>query len=273
MTNSMPSFGSLDVDPAQPIDTVAPPVVVPATAPPSDSESIEQRLAELEQLAYELDEEAESEASDPQVAELPTDFRLSIVVPVFNEETTILRIVGRLLRLSFPVEIIVVDDGSTDGTRDKLRQLEGLPGIRVILKPANEGKGAALRTGFQHVRGTVVLVQDADLEYDPRDIPRLLEPLINGTADVVYGSRFLEKRWHGSSTVHRAGNQFLTAASNAMTGLSLTDMETCYKAFHARFLADLTIRQNRFGFEPEVTAKLARRGLRFHEIPRSVPCA
>ena len=130
---------------------------------------------------------------------MPADFCLSIVVPVYNEQATIRAILAKLLQLDLPTEIIVVDDGSTDGTRDELQRLAGLPNVRIILKPANEGKGAALRTGFQHVTGTMVLVQDADLEYDPRDIPRLLQPLLTGDADVVYGSRFLEQRWSGSS--------------------------------------------------------------------------
>jgi glycosyltransferase involved in cell wall biosynthesis len=231
------------------------------------TDSIEARLAELEQLAAEL-EALDDEALLPPVRlDVPADFRLSIVVPVYNECATIRAILAKLLRLELPTEIIVVDDGSTDGTREQLQQFEGLPNLRIILKSANAGKGAALRTGFDQVTGSMVLVQDADLEYDPRDIPRLLQPILAGNVDVVYGSRFLERHWTGSSIMHRLGNRLLTAASNWTTGLRLTDMETCYKVFRADVLSQLTVRQDRFGFEPEVTAKLARRGLTFCEVP------
>jgi glycosyltransferase involved in cell wall biosynthesis len=229
-------------------------------------ESIEQRLADLERMAAEL-EAAERGDEPPIQLSIPDDFRLSVVVPVYNERSTVRSIVAKLMQLQLPTEVILVDDGSTDGTRNELQRLEGLPNVQIVLKPSNQGKGAALRSGFQHVTGTVVLVQDADLEYDPRDIPRLLEPLLTGQADVVYGSRFLERRWSGSSSLHRLGNYLLTAASNLTTGLQLTDMETCYKVFSADVLNELTVKQNRFGFEPEVTAKLARRGLKFSEVP------
>jgi glycosyltransferase involved in cell wall biosynthesis len=245
------------------------PVIVPSATPRSEQpeDSIEARLAALDQLAAEL--EALDHEDDWPAAELrlPDDFCLSIVVPVYNEHATIRAIIAKLLRLDLPTEIIVVDDGSTDGTREVLQELQGLPRLRIVLKPLNEGKGAALRSGFALVTGHLVLVQDADLEYDPRDIPRLIAPLVNGDVDVVYGSRFLERRWRGSSAVHRLGNRLLTIASNLTTGLRLTDMETCYKLFRSEVLADLSVQQDRFGFEPEVTAKLARRGLRFREVP------
>lgn len=199
---------------------------------------------------------------------LPAGFLLSIVVPVYNEQKTIRAVIGRLLALAnVPKEIVIVDDGSTDGTREELAKLQGIPGLQIILKPVNEGKGAALRTGFEHTRGQIVMVQDADLEYDPRDIPQLLLPILRHQADVVYGSRFLQRRGSGSSGIHRFGNRMLTWASNITTGLRLTDMETCYKVFHADVLKRLTIRQNRFGFEPEVTAKVARHGWRVAELP------
>jgi glycosyltransferase involved in cell wall biosynthesis len=255
------------------------PLVVSAApgAPPVQAsqavatDQIEARLAELERLAMELDE-LESPDSDwreanPACVALPAGFRLSIVVPVYNEQGTIRAIVAKLLSLPLPKEIIIVDDGSTDGTRHELDRLRGLPELQIICKDVNQGKGAALRTGFQQATGSIVLIQDADLEYEPRDIPRLLEPILNGTADVVYGSRFLERQWLGSSSVHRFGNRLLTAASNLMTGLRLTDMETCYKVVRSEALKSLALRQNRFGFEPEITAKLARRGLRFCELP------
>jgi glycosyltransferase involved in cell wall biosynthesis len=151
-------------------------------------------------------------------------------------------------------------------TRDVLRQLESLPQLRIIYKEQNGGKGAALRTGFEHATGTVVVVQDADLEYDPRDILPLLAPIVKNEADVVYGSRYLERRSQNSSLIHRFGNRILTSASNVLTGLRLTDMETCYKVFRRDVLEDLEIVQNRFGFEPEVTAKLARSGYRVTEM-------
>ncbi|MCA9147872.1 MAG: glycosyltransferase family 2 protein [Planctomycetales bacterium] len=236
----------------------------------STDEAIQLRLHELEQLATELEQLEEDDAADEFAAaplNLPSDFLLSIVVPVYNERTTIRAIIAKLLALPLPKEIILVDDGSTDGTRDELAALAGLPGLRIQLHDQNRGKGAALRTGFAHVSGTIALVQDADLEYDPRDIPGLLVPILNDEADVVYGSRFLEQRHTGSSSFHQFGNRLLTVASNITTGLKLTDMETCYKVVRASALRDLEIRQNRFGFEPEVTAKLARRGLRFQELP------
>ena len=197
----------------------------------------------------------------------PADFRLSIVKPVYNEEVTVRQVVARLQALNVPKETIVVDDGSTDGTRRILHDLADLPNIRVVLKPQNEGKGAAVRTGFEHASGDIVLVQDADLEYDPRDIPQLLQPILSGRSEVVYGSRFLEDRRNGSSAIHRFGNRMLTRLSNLTTGLRLTDMETCYKAFRKDVLNGLAIRQDRFGFEPEVTAKLARRGFSVVELP------
>jgi glycosyltransferase involved in cell wall biosynthesis len=271
-----PSPSSSDVPPLEapaPVVVPLPPVAVTPPARPAstsalgDSDLLEARLTELEQLAADLHALDGGLDETPVRLNVPADFRLSIVVPVYNEKATIRAILAKLMQLDLPTEIIVVDDGSTDGTRDELQRLIGLPGLQVVLKPSNEGKGAALRTGFQHVTGSTVLVQDADLEYDPRDIPRLLEPLLAGQADVVYGSRFLEQRWSGSSRIHRLGNRLLTIASNLTTGLRLTDMETCYKVFRAEVLNRLTVRQDRFGFEPEVTAKLARRGLRFCEVP------
>ena len=225
------------------------------------------KLDELQSLAAELDRMADSTTTFVTL-DVPADFLLSIVVPVFNERNTIRQVLGRLLSLDgVPKEIVVVDDGSTDGTVDVLRDLQGVPGLTIILKPVNQGKGAALRTGFEHARGGIIMVQDADLEYDPRDIPSLLEPILNHEADVVYGSRFLQRRGKGSSGIHRFGNAMLTWASNVTTGLKLTDMETCYKVFHADVLKGVSICQNRFGFEPEVTAKVARRGWRVKELP------
>ncbi len=197
----------------------------------------------------------------------PAGFKLTIVIPVYNEQQTVAEILRRVRDVPVPKEIIVVDDCSTDGTRAELEQLTDWPELRVIYQARNAGKGAALRTGFAAATGDVVVVQDADLEYDPRDLPRLLEPILDGTADVVYGSRYLHEEPQDPSRIHRWGNFLLTWASNLCTGLRLTDMETCYKMIPRPLLQSLNIQQNRFGFEPEVTAKLARRGVRITELP------
>ena len=198
-----------------------------------------------------------------------TDYMLSVVIPVFNEIKTIGRILSRVASLPLNLELIIVDDYSTDGTREVLQKLEGFDRIKIILKEKNAGKGAALRTGFEHAQGDYVVVQDADLEYNPTDIPALIQPLLRDEADVVYGSRFIGEELQDESWIHRAGNAVLTKASNLFSGLNLTDMETCYKAFNREVLKDITIEQDRFGIEPELTAKLARRGYRFKEVPIS----
>jgi glycosyltransferase involved in cell wall biosynthesis len=197
------------------------------------------------------------------------DVLLSVVIPVYNERKTIARVLGRVAALPLKKEIVIVDDCSTDGTRELLGKLDGIPGIRLVLKPENEGKGAALRTGFEQATGDIVVIQDADLEYNPCEIPRLLEPILRGEAEIVYGSRFLGEEIHDKSWIHRFGNGLLTKMSNWFSGLALTDMETCYKAFRRDVLGCLQVAQNRFGIEPELTAKLARRGYRFAEVPIS----
>jgi glycosyltransferase involved in cell wall biosynthesis len=219
-----------------------------------------QRLADL--LAVE-------DGYEPAIRDfvIPRNFKLSIVIPVYNEERTIQQVLTRVAALPVPKEIVIVDDASTDGTREILSQFECAADVHVIFKPQNEGKGAALRTGFRRVTGDVVIVQDADLEYDPRDILPVIKPIVCGQADVVYGSRFLDHAHQDRSVVHRLGNRLLTAASNALTGLRITDMETCYKAFRRDVLRSFEIQQNRFGFEPEVTAKIARRKARVQEVP------
>jgi len=194
--------------------------------------------------------------------------KLSVVIPVYNEAATIREILRRVRATGLCEEIIVVDDGSTDGTRDILRDLHE-PGVLVVLHERNQGKGAALRTGFSKVKGEVVLVQDADLEYDPGDYARLLKPIQDGKADVVYGSRFGGDAHRVLFFWHYVGNRFLTTLSNMFTNLNLTDMETCYKVFRASLLSRLTLRSNRFGFEPEFTAKVARLGCRIYEVPIS----
>ena len=201
--------------------------------------------------------------------ETARDYLLSIVIPVYNEEATVARVVSRVAALPLNSELIIVDDCSTDKTREILALVADLPNIQVILKDQNAGKGAALRTGFERATGDFVIVQDADLEYDPRDIPPIIQPLIRGEADIVYGSRFIGDVVHDESFIHRLGNWVLTQGSNLFTGLNLTDMETCYKAFTREAKEAVHIDQDRFGIEPEVTAKLARRGFRFKEVPIS----
>lgn len=200
---------------------------------------------------------------------LPAGFKLSVVMPVYNERRWLAEVVRRVEAVPVPKEIVIVDDGSSDGTRELLAELERRPGVRVIYQPRNRGKGAALRAGFEHATGDVVLVQDADLEYDPANYPQLLRPILDGEADVVFGSRFLGGRV--SSFWHAAANKLLTTASNLFTNLNLTDMETGFKLFRREVLAGLRLRSDRFGFEPEVTAKVARRrsGWRVSEVPIS----
>ncbi|MBC7854890.1 MAG: glycosyltransferase family 2 protein [Pirellulaceae bacterium] len=212
---------------------------------------------------------AEDDGYEPATLdfELPLRFKLSVVIPVYNEERTISRVLARVKALPVNTEIIVVNDCSTDGTKKVLDDLAFPLRLEVIHKPKNEGKGAALRTGFRRASGDIVAVQDADLEYDPRDILPLLQPILAKEADVVYGSRFLTEKPKHSSLLHRLGNGILTGTSNLLTGLKLTDMETCYKVFRRDVLSKFEIQQNRFGFEPEVTAKLARRKCRIVERP------
>jgi len=198
--------------------------------------------------------------------------RLSIVIPVFNERTTLEELIARVLAVETGLEreIIIVDDGSTDGTRDIYPRLsERWPDerIHVKLQPENRGKGAALRAGFALASGDIVLIQDADLEYDPRDYPQLIRPILEGKADVVYGSRFVGGEYHRVHLFwHMIGNRILTLLSNMLTNLNLTDMETCYKVFRSEVLRSLTVRSNTFTVEPELTAKVARGGWRVYEV-------
>ena len=191
--------------------------------------------------------------------------RLSIVIPVYNEREALPTTLARVQATPFDKEIILVDDGSTDGTRDWLQTLRH-PGVVVVLQPENRGKGAALRAGFERATGDVVLIQDADLEYDPADYPRLLQPILDDKADVVFGSRFGGESHRVLFFWHFVGNRFLTTLSNMFTNLNLSDMETGYKVFRLGVLRKLRLRSNRFGFEPEVTAKVARLGCRIYEV-------
>ncbi|MBL9087686.1 MAG: glycosyltransferase family 2 protein [Planctomycetia bacterium] len=193
---------------------------------------------------------------------------LTVVVPVFNEKDTVREILRRVRASPVDKEIVVVDDGSTDGTRELLAAETG-DDLRVILHEQNRGKGAALHTGFAAARGDVVIVQDADLEYDPAEFPALLAPILDGRADAVFGSRFLSGPHRVLYFRHRLGNGLLTFLSNLATNLNLTDMETCYKAVRRPLLQALPLVEKRFGFEPEVTAKLARTGARIYEVPCS----
>lgn len=206
---------------------------------------------------------------------LPEGFLLSIVMPVYNERHTLPEILDRVRAIPVRKEIVLVDDCSRDGTRELLKEYEArdwndpLTTIAVYYHPENRGKGAAVRTGLQEARGDVMIIQDADLEYDPAEIPRLLQPIVEGRADVVYGSRFLGDQPHRVLYFwHYLGNKFLTLLSNCFTNLNLTDMETCYKLFTREVVRDIAprLRQNRFGFEPEVTARIARRKYRVFEM-------
>ncbi len=198
--------------------------------------------------------------------------KLSIVIPVYNEKNTLFELIRRVLAAPIDLEreLVLVDDCSTDGTADLYPQLaDEFPGanLRVFRHEVNRGKGAALRTGFSKTTGDIVLIQDADLEYDPQDYPRLLKPILDGRADVVYGSRFVGGQEHRVLYFwHYVGNRTLTMFSNMMTDLNLTDMETCYKVFRAEVLQGVNIKCDRFGFEPEITAKIARKRCRIYEV-------
>ena len=207
---------------------------------------------------------------------------VSLVIPVYNEKATLEELLRRVVAVDRAKELVIIDDCSTDGSRVVLarlaeRGLDGLPGARpvnenhllVLFQEANQGKGAALRRGFAEASGDVVVVQDADLEYDPREIPRLVAPILDGHADVVFGSRFVGETRRVLYYWHAVVNWGLTTLSNMTSGLNLTDMETCYKAFRRELIQSIRIEEDRFGFEPEITAKVARAGARVYEVPIS----
>jgi glycosyltransferase involved in cell wall biosynthesis len=229
--------------------------------------SPQERLALLHQLL------GEPACRQLGIYSIPDGFKLSVVIPVYNEERWISEVVRRVQAIPIPKEIVIVEDCSTDNTRNILKQLESSE-IRVFYQPNNQGKGAALRRGFQEATGDVILVQDADLEYDPDEYPRLLQPILEDRADVVYGSRFIGETHRVLYFWHYVANKMLTMLSNMFTNLNLTDMETCYKVFRREVLQGIALRSDRFGFEPEITAKIARErpgqpSWRVYEIPIS----
>jgi glycosyltransferase involved in cell wall biosynthesis len=203
--------------------------------------------------------------------------KLSVLIPVYNERVFFPRLLEQVRAVPLEKEVIVVDDCSTDGTREYLRELvqaDGWPGdaantLRVFFHDRNQGKGGSIRTGLAQVAGDIVIIQDADLEYDPAEYPILIGPILKGRADVVYGSRFLGGPHRTHMFWHFAANRFFTLLSNVLTNLNLTDMETCYKVFKAEYAPRIRLRSNRFGFDPEITARLARLKCRFYEVPIS----
>ena len=195
--------------------------------------------------------------------------KLSVVIPVYNEKKTLNELILRVEAVNIDKEIIIIDDASTDGTRDLLKKYEEREGFEVIYQPKNKGKGAALRAGFEIAKGEVIIIQDADLEYNPKDFPVLLEPIFDKRADVVYGSRFLGGPHRVLFFWHYLANKFLTTLSNMFTNINLTDMETGYKVFRREVIESITLKSNRFGFEPEFTMKVAQRKFVIYEVPIS----
>jgi glycosyltransferase involved in cell wall biosynthesis len=242
------------------------PGLAPETLPEFTVPAPDQRIPMLQKLL------GEAGCRQLGIYPIPDGFRLSVVIPVYNEKQWIRELLRRVQAVPIPKEILVVDDCSTDGTRDILRELDGAGDVRVFYQAVNQGKGAALREGFKHATGDVVIVQDADLEYDPAEYPRLLQPILENRADVVYGSRFIGECHRVLYFWHSIANRMLTTLSNMFTNLNLTDMETCYKVFRREVLQGIELKSNRFGFEPEITAKIAKKrnpAWRIYEIPVS----
>ncbi|WP_417745630.1 glycosyltransferase family 2 protein [Rosistilla oblonga] len=234
---------------------------------PSANDNARGRGFDNSEHCMHLLEEAQSLVQQSIDDDRPGAPELSVVIPVFNERETLPQVIAAVQALPITKEIIIIDDGSSDGTADWLRSQRGKSGLTIVLRRRNRGKGSALRMGFRHCRGAIIAIQDADLEYDPRDLMKVIRPIQDGLSDIAYGSRYLGNEVQDPSFLHRLGNRVLTGLSNVTTGLRLTDMETCYKAFRRELIQGVTLRQCRFGFEPEVTAKLARSGQRFMEVP------
>jgi glycosyltransferase involved in cell wall biosynthesis len=242
-----------------------------------DVENLLDRVADDPQLRLDLLQRLLGEGACRQIGiyPFPPGFKLSVVIPVYNEERWLEELVRRVQDVPMPKEIILVNDFSTDGTPQILERLERVyDNVRVFHQPKNMGKGAALREGFKHCTGTVVIVQDADWEYNPAEYPKLIQPIVDGRADVVIGSRFIGESHRVLYYWHSVANKSLTLLSNMFTNLNLTDMETCYKVFRKEVLEGMTLKSNRFGFEPEVTAKIARKRKgkapwRIYEVPIS----
>ena len=207
---------------------------------------------------------------DSDLRSILAPMKISVIIPVYNEKSTISEIISRVRAVDLEKEIIVVDDGSTDGTSQQLTEIGSqFEDLKILSHQKNSGKGSALRTGFAEASGEIFIVQDADLEYDPRDYEALLVPILDGRADVVYGSRFLGGPHRVLFFWHYVGNKFLTILSDAFSNLNITDMETCYKVFKKEVLGDIKLKSNRFGFEPEFTMKIAKKGFRVYEVPIS----
>ena len=255
--------------PAPPPDTLA--QIAPQLAPLLERVAADPnaRVALLEQLL------GVNACRQIGIYPIPPGFKLSVVIPVYNEERWLAELVRRVQAVEIPKELILVNDFSKDGTAAILAELEKqYDNVRVFHQPKNMGKGAALREGFAHCTGDLVIVQDADWEYDPAEYPKLIQPILDGRADVVVGSRFIGESHRVLYYWHSVGNKVLTTLSNWCTNLNLTDMETCYKVFRREIIQGMTLRSNRFGFEPEVTAKIARRrkgkpAWRIYEVPIS----
>lgn len=232
--------------------------------PQNDNEVIERIDQTLDLIA---------EATSAAIGVCPVDqYDVTIIVPVYNERETLPQVLERIAQvMPTATETIVVDDGSTDGTSEWLAELPQRDNLNVIRRRGNHGKGSAVRLAVRHSRGGVIAIQDADLEYDPADLLRVIWPILDGNAEVVYGSRYLDEI-ADPSWMHRLGNWLLTSCSNALTGLKLTDMETCHKAFDGELLRSISLRECRFGFEPEITAKVAKREARIMEVPTGYQC-